>query len=323
MINNLEIENFKSIKSLDLDLKRINLFIGKPNTGKSNILETFGLLSFAKYGRIKDFVRFESMTDLFYDENLDEKITIRADRKILEITFEGERFIGRCIDNELNDSEVFSFNYEYNGRGHTNASEQMDAIRLYKFSPLEKFEQKHADFLRPPFGENLYTILRTNKKLRDEAIQIFEPFGLKLVFKHQEGKIEIMKQQEDFIVTYPYFLASDTLQRIIFYLAAINSNKDSILVFEEPESHTFPYYTNLLGEKIAFDELNQYIIATHNPYLLLAILEKTKKDSLNVFVTYYKDYQTKVKRLSDGQISELMNYDPFLNLDSFIGEDVQ
>jgi AAA15 family ATPase/GTPase len=322
MITNLEIRNFKSIKGLDLNLARINLFIGKPNTGKSNILETLGLLSFLKYGTIRDFIRIESMTDLFYDENLDEKITIKADGMILDITFEGERFIGRCINEGLNQPEAFSFNFDYDGRGSTNMTKEAHPIKLYKFSPLEKFQQKYADFLRPPIGENLYTILRTNKKMRDEAIQIFEPFGLKLVFKHQEGKIEILKQQEDFIVTYPYFLASDTLQRIIFYLAAINSNKDSILVFEEPESHTFPYYTNLLGEKIAFDERNQFFIATHNPYLLLAILEKTKKESVNVFVTYYKDYQTRVKRLTDEQISELMNYDPFLNLDSFIGEEV-
>ena len=49
MIKNLEIENFKSIKHLKLDCKRINLFIGEPNTGKSNILESFGILSFGLY----------------------------------------------------------------------------------------------------------------------------------------------------------------------------------------------------------------------------------------------------------------------------------
>jgi AAA15 family ATPase/GTPase len=36
-IKNLEIKNFKSVKHLKLDCKRINLFIGEPNTGKSNI----------------------------------------------------------------------------------------------------------------------------------------------------------------------------------------------------------------------------------------------------------------------------------------------
>lgn len=35
----VEIKNFKSIKDLRLDCKRVNIFIGKPNVGKSNILE--------------------------------------------------------------------------------------------------------------------------------------------------------------------------------------------------------------------------------------------------------------------------------------------
>ena len=46
MINELEIHNFKSIKDLTLPCKRFNVFIGEANTGKSNILEALGLLSF-------------------------------------------------------------------------------------------------------------------------------------------------------------------------------------------------------------------------------------------------------------------------------------
>ncbi|ASJ16857.1 hypothetical protein A3L04_07110 [Thermococcus chitonophagus] len=39
MIRELEIENFKSIKKLDLDCKIISIFIGEPKVGKSNTLE--------------------------------------------------------------------------------------------------------------------------------------------------------------------------------------------------------------------------------------------------------------------------------------------
>ena len=64
MVDVLEIKNFKSIKHLKLDCKRVNVFIGRPNTGKSNILESLGLLSFLYYARqgyeARDFVRFES-----------------------------------------------------------------------------------------------------------------------------------------------------------------------------------------------------------------------------------------------------------------------
>ncbi|MBC8229921.1 AAA family ATPase [bacterium] len=45
MIEKLAMKNFKSIKDLEIDCGRVNLFIGEPNTGKSNILEAIGLLS--------------------------------------------------------------------------------------------------------------------------------------------------------------------------------------------------------------------------------------------------------------------------------------
>jgi AAA15 family ATPase/GTPase len=113
-------------------------------------------------------------------------------------------------------------------------------------------------------------------------------------------------------------LTSDTLQRTIFYTVAIASNTDSVLVFEEPESNAFPYYTKYLGERIARDETNQFFIATHNPYLLSAVIEKGRKEDVQVFITYFKDYQTKVKPLTPDEVVELMEADPFFNLDRFI-----
>ena len=66
----------------------------------------------------------------------------------------------------------------------------------------------------------------------------------------------MQKEVEDIIISYPHFLVSDTLQRIVFYLVVIETNKDSIIAFEEPESHAFPYYTKYLAERIALDKNN-------------------------------------------------------------------
>ena len=82
-VRRLEIRHFKSIRELTLDCRRINLFIGEPNTGKSNILESLGLLSFGGYGKLenfKEFVRHEEIPDLFYDEDIHTDITIHVDR---------------------------------------------------------------------------------------------------------------------------------------------------------------------------------------------------------------------------------------------------
>jgi AAA15 family ATPase/GTPase len=172
----------------------------------------------------------------------------------------------------------------------------------------------------PPHGSNMFAVVMGNKKLRKTMSNFFRDYDFQIVLKPQEKTFEFLKQMEDIPVTYPYILISDTLQRIIFHIIAIESNENSTLIFEEPESHAFPYYTGFLGERIAYDEKNQYFIATHNPYLLLSILEKTPKDSVNVCITYVRDYQTKVKCLNDEEVSELMVYDPFANLDYFIDD---
>jgi predicted ATPase len=204
---------------------------------------------------------------------------------------------------------------------HGGALHEVEFIKFYRFVGQNRFPDSRSSYLLPPHGSNLFAVVMSNKKFRETMARFFKNFGFKLVLKPQERTFEIQKQVDDLVFSYPYILTSDTLQRIIFYMIAMESNKNSTLVFEEPESHSFPYYTKYLGERIAFDETNQYFIATHNPYLLLSILEKAHKNSVNVFVTYFRDYQTKVISLTDEQMSELMDYDPFFNLDSFIEEE--
>ena len=45
MVEQLKIQNYKSIRNLDLPCKKVNVFIGEPNSGKSNIIEALSLLS--------------------------------------------------------------------------------------------------------------------------------------------------------------------------------------------------------------------------------------------------------------------------------------
>jgi len=314
MIKDLEIKNFKSIKHLRLDCKRINLFIGEPNTGKSNILETLGLLSHINYGELKDFVRFESMSNLFYDENLEDKIEIKFDENVFHVEFQNGSFIGYSNSQKL-------FIYSYGGGEYTGHVPELEPLKSYNFKLREKFLRQEAEFLLPPDAENLLTIILTRKSLKKLVRQIFDPFGLKVVLKPQDSKIEVQKEIEDIIISHPYSMVSDTLQRIIFHLAAIETNKDSAIVFEEPESHAFPYYTKYLAERIALDKNNnQYFIATHNPYILLSILEKAHKDDVAIFITYFEDYQTKVKPLSEKDLEEIMGLgiDIFFNIERFL-----
>ncbi len=54
MIKRIEIQEFKSIQNLSIELGRINLFLGANGAGKSNILEAMGIISSAAYGIVDD-----------------------------------------------------------------------------------------------------------------------------------------------------------------------------------------------------------------------------------------------------------------------------
>lgn len=131
MIESLEIMGFKSIEHLKLNCKRVNLFIGEPNTGKSNILEAIGLLSHIYHGRVRDFVRFENMTDLFYDRDLENKVNINFDEKSLEVTFKDGWFRGSYL---VGNDRWSVFAYSYGGDGSRSSRHDFSQFKFYRFA---------------------------------------------------------------------------------------------------------------------------------------------------------------------------------------------
>ncbi|WP_308420612.1 AAA family ATPase [Hymenobacter frigidus] len=178
--------------------------------------------------------------------------------------------------------------------------------------------------LTPPHGSNLIEVIQTHSRLRQEIAAMFERYGQKLQLRMDERRLEIIKDQDGIIYSYPYSSVADTLQRIIFYLAAIESNDDAVLLFEEPEAHSFPVYVSKLGRRIVESRNNQFFIDTHSPYLITEILETMLTDDaqageLAMFAAYYEDHQTKVHQLSDEEIRSIRadGIDVFYNMKRF------
>ena len=318
MIGSVFIRNFKSVRELEFDARRVNVFIGEANAGKSNILEALSLFSIGYTNNLGDLVRIERISNLFYDENTDEPIIIKCDDFHLKLYRDGVIF--RFII-KRRDEEIVGVNLDFNARIIKYGPMTRLPFKKYKYTPLSSFPSHDVDSLKPPFGDNLMALLLTRRDLKELVANLVRSFGLRLVLKPQESKIELLKyyEQEDIFVSIPYHLISDTLRRAIFYLVAIKSNKDSIILLEEPEVHSFPSYTKVLAEIIGLDRHNQYFITTHNPYFLLSLIEKTPASDLNIFITYMENYQTKVRRLTSDEISEIASegIDIFFNIDMF------
>lgn len=327
MIDRLWIKNFKSIKDLQLDCKRVNVFIGEPNTGKSNILEALGFLSWSgkqHEQKLKDFIRLQSLYDLFFNNNIEEGFEIRLigkeDDVSAELMYKDNSFIVDCHENGKNNPQkIRQTLYRIDGDYADNISfKKLNDVKFYRFIVKNQFPLDDATSLAPPNGDNLFRVIKSHPKIKDQISQIFLSEGYKLSLKPADKSLELFREDENIIINHPYILLSDTLQRIVFYTVALESNHKSVIVLEEPEAHAFPYYVKHLGERIGLYSDNQFFIATHNPYLLTAIAEKTPLKDIRVMITYMKNYQTKVMELKDDQISELMEFDPFFNAKRFI-----
>ncbi len=232
--NTIQISNFKSLKDVTLkDCKRINLLIGKPNVGKSNILEALGLFSlpYLKYNKSKkltQFIRLENLTELFFDGDKDTKIEIHAGRYFCTIEF-------------LNDYTAFnitSYNSTFDAKLHNDLnlkipskSSLISHIKYYKYSNNPNLSKSDYNeifnaSLIPPLGNNLLDVLE-NEELKKEIDSLFFEYNLKLVFDKASNSIKFMKRlSNDDIFLLPYNSIADTLQRVIFYKAAIDSNEN-------------------------------------------------------------------------------------------------
>ncbi len=328
LVNEVEVENFKSIKHVKLKCKRINIFIGEPNTGKSNLIEAIvGLPSLFYYNPSrfgndpKSFIRFDKISSIYYDNNLEDEIKILANIedglsfKILISFRDGHYYCNAQASNwQLN----ISFPPSYTSKQPID--EVSKYFKFYRFIHT-KFDRRESEFLLPSNGRNFPSVYATNKTLKSVFRELFKKFGLKLLRDPESNDIKVVKEMEGDLIVYPYQSISDTFKRIMFYLSAILTNENSIIAMEEPEAHSFPFYTKYLAELIALDDNNnQYFITTHNPYFLIPLLEKTPKNEISVFLTYYKDYQTKIKVLSEKELQEILDLgiDVFFNIDRFL-----
>ena len=86
MIETIKIEGFKSIKSMELELRPINVFIGSNGSGKSNFISFFKMINALFYRQLQRFVIEEKADNLLYfgrktTENLYGKLIFTADGK--------------------------------------------------------------------------------------------------------------------------------------------------------------------------------------------------------------------------------------------------
>jgi AAA15 family ATPase/GTPase len=334
----IRIKGFKSIEEASLDLSRVNVVIGPPESGKSNLLEALSMFTFL--GQLKNYedagivsrysvgeglwgfsnlqnilriiTRINRITDLFFrfTEKTAEielggnKIELSYDSKNrkVEISLKGEKIL--YIDNITVESKLEDFE---------SLSRILDKVMFYRYSEEKQIEW--GNFLLPPHGLNLLHLLKVNQRFGSTAAKILEDLGLKLSLNLETDEIEFWKFENGRGLRIGYNLLSDTVKRILFSFGALETNENSIIVMEEPEVHSFPFYTKLLAERIALNK-NSFVVTTHNPYFLETIIDKVPKYELSVYLARARGMRSEYTAVDISRIKEIIaeGADVFLEL---------
>jgi AAA15 family ATPase/GTPase len=329
IINDIEIKNFKSIRHQKIEgCKRINVFVGPPNVGKSNILEGLGLLTYIKnssYIRgFKSLVRVEKLTQLFNNYNFNEDAVIHFNKKysfVVGYRDENEYNI-RIYENEFGNIEKLLLRpyhvlgkpiYKNEGSGFSRTEgvddflgdfvdvQKVD-VRPYKFLHTKEFNASYSakTFLIPE-GSNMNEVIIANPKLQDEFEELLKPYDVDIVFDISNNEIGVTpKTTNRKIFPIPITLVADTLVRLMFFKTAIYANKNSVLLFEEPEANCYEPYIMEITNAIKNDKNeNQFFIVTHSQYVIDELMrDEESRNDTNIYLVGLENNETKVKLLS-------------------------
>ena len=347
-IKNIEIKNFKSIRHQTIDdCRRVNVFIGYPNVGKSNILEALGLFSLLQLGGRENFdldqiCRVKNFSELFFNQDRRQQIEITFDDKVsAEVNIDSYGVMDMGLyqkGDSRGDIDRLPINKmrKESGRRSTTIPNGPESSYRHLMAKIKKYEfisdmpvNAGGGFsLSVPNGSNLLEILQGNASLRKEITQIFEIYGLRLALDTADSSIKFFKELSDgAAVIIPYHQVADTLRRLIFFKTAIQTNHDSILLFEEPEAHMFPPYISKFTADVMYNKSqNQYFITTHSPFVLNDFMEDVDKEDLSVYAVGYKKEtgETIIRRITEDEMEEIYQYgvDLFFNLENYLKDAV-
>ena len=327
MITEINLNNFKGFKTLVLrDLKRISLVSGKNNIGKSSLLEAFFLLLahqssdvFLKLASLRA-VSYATPTELweslFYNKDTEHPFRIgfryddgtRANLEYVrekDMTFFNKIKAPTDVMMALQDavrnnySLRFSFSHEkYKEIGYSivasstilnkiqtskdkNALERMPHT-LYINSLIMSINSGTVSWLGTIETKGLKSVLI-------EALRLIDDDILDVITLSMGGPAQLYIKKKK--TTLPLFLAGDGLKRLLYLVAAVVTNPDTLILIDEIENgFHYSIYNQIwkLLSQLAVQYNCQIIVTTHSYEHITRALEGIKEGKGEKEFCYYR-----------------------------------
>ena len=329
MLQNIKIEGFKSIKTLDLKLSPINLLIGSNGVGKSNFISFFKLVNNIYEQRLQQYSLKSGVDNLLHygRKNTSEikgylDFGNNAYKFNLLPTDEGSLFVSR-EDSLLNYQTQYSKSF-YNEnikesliKGSSTQrnkylSEHLESYKIYHFhdtsisAPLRSVAAINDNRSLKAEGGNLPAYLYYLQEMRPKHFKIiekviqsvfpfFERFDLK-PFSFDENKIELEWNEKEH-PEHPFYardFSDGTLRFIALTTLLLQPSLPKTIILDEPELGLHPFAIAKLAGMIKKASIqSQIIIATQSVNLV------NEFSADDIIVANREDNQTVFKRQSE------------------------
>ena len=146
--------------------------------------------------------------------------------------------------------------------------ENLDTIiRRYEYDPAVVFGHHWFPHLPPPSGQNFSSVLMNNAELLGEIDEIMSAKDIHISIDRDSFKItQRIDIAKNVAVHLSWGTISETIRRYVFLYAAIRSNTNAVLLLDEPEQSTYPFYTAHIAEIMARELSLIHISEPTRPY---------------------------------------------------------
>ncbi len=307
-IDSLQIKGFKSIRSLDIDLKPMNVLIGSNGSGKSNFVSYFRMLSQLIEGRLATWVNQQGGADRILTFGVKNTDTLYSKINFQQNAYAFE--LSPTVDDRLifnyetgyfhnaNDAYSYSVNLQ-TGLSESILKESKEHIAQYCYETISNWRIYHFHDTSETAGVKRKVAVHDNNYLRPDAsnlaaflyhlkhnhtecyesivdtIRLAIPFFKDFILEPkelptEEAQIRLLWQQtnSDYQL-WPSQLSDGSIRFICLVTALMQPEAPSTIIFDEPELGLHPYAITLLGALFKqASERMQVIISTQSVALL-------------------------------------------------------